>query len=178
MTGVINAIQAVLNVFGAAGQTVVGMGGAIIPTFLCMYTVILTIVKLIGAERVHNVLRKLVVIPLLRWTVVPAFILTFIPGVGGYVLASQMLKQEEIPAYSDTTLTYLHPSMGIFPHVHPSEYFVYAGLATGFVAAGGQPANFALRALLSALVVMAIRGFTTDTLYKLMTARAQTPKAA
>jgi PTS system glucitol/sorbitol-specific IIC component len=173
MTGIVNAIQSVLSLFSAAGAGALAMAGSIIPTYLCIYTFVVSIVRLIGAERVQGVLHKVVKIPLLRWTIVPAFLLTFVPGIGGYVLAQQMLDEDQKPAYSDTSLTYLHPSMGIFPHVHAAEYFVYGGLAAGYAAAGGTPANFALRALLSALVVMAIRGFTTDTLYAWMKKRTQ-----
>ena len=89
-----------------------------------------------------------------------------------------MYSEDEKPAWSDTMLTYLHPSMGLFPHVHPSEYFVYGGLAAGYAAAGGTPANMAVRALLSALVIMAIRGFVTDTIYQWMKARVRKAEAA
>lgn len=177
MTGIVNAIQSVLNIFNAAGGTALAMAGSIIPTYLCIYTTVVSIVRLIGAERVQGFLHKLVKYRWLRYTLVPAFLLTFVTGFSASVVASQMLDEDQKPAYSDTMLTYLHPSMGIFPHVHPSEYFVYGGLAAGYAAAGGTPANMAVRALLSCLVVMAIRGFTTEKIYLWMKSRKATAAA-
>jgi PTS system glucitol/sorbitol-specific IIC component len=63
----------------------------------------------------------------------------------------------------------------LFPHANAGEYFVWAGIAAGITAQNLPIGDLAVRYLLVGLVVIFLRGCTTEIIFRIMSRR--TPKA-
>jgi PTS system glucitol/sorbitol-specific IIC component len=66
------------------------------------------------------------------------------------------------PAFYDSAVSYVHPPLGLFPHINPGEIFVWLGIATGITDLGLDLTPLAVRYALVGLVVIYIRGVTTE----------------
>ena len=66
------------------------------------------------------------------------------------------------PAYYDSTVSFLHPVTGLFPHANSAELFIWLGVAQCFSKAGGEQSQLALMFLLTGLIVILMRGFITE----------------
>ena len=38
------------------------------------------------------------------------------------------LEEKHKPAFYDAAVSYVHPPLGLFPHINPGEYFVWGGV--------------------------------------------------
>ena len=76
----------------------------------------------------------------------------------------RFLPEKYKPAFYDAAVSFVHPPLGIFPHVNPGELFVWAGIASGVTAAYGATATtaLALRYLLVGMIVILLRGIVTE----------------
>ncbi len=83
----------------------------------------------------------------------------------------RFLPERFKPAFYDSAVSYVHPPLGIFPHVNPGEYFVWAGIAAGITARQLPLADLAVRYLLVGAVVIFIRGIVTELITARMIAR-------
>ena len=166
-----------VNLFYQGGVTLWGYISGVIPLLLIFMTFMNTLTALIGEERIQNFGAKLAKFGILRWTVVP-LILCVLTTSTGATLLGKLLPDRRKPGYQDCLLTVLHPSAGLFPHIHAAEVWVYQGLAVGITTLGLSGGEFAIRALLSCLVIMIVRGFVTDRIVDIMLAREAKKAAA
>jgi len=84
----------------------------------------------------------------------------------------RFLPEKYKPAFYDAAVSYVHPPLGIFPHVNPGEYFVWAGIANGVTEAGYNIGDLAVRYLLIGLVVILLRGIVTERISAVMWKRS------
>jgi len=80
----------------------------------------------------------------------------------------RFLPEKFKPAFYDAAVSYVHPPLGLFPHINPGEFFVWAGIATGVETAGYPLGDLALRYALVGLVVILIRGIVTERITAMM----------
>jgi PTS system glucitol/sorbitol-specific IIC component len=83
----------------------------------------------------------------------------------------RFLPEKFKPAFYDSAVSFVHPPLGIFPHVNPGEIFVWAGIANGIQELGLGIGDLAVRYLLTGLVVIFIRGIVTERITAIMWAR-------
>ena len=72
------------------------------------------------------------------------------------------LEERYKPAFYDSAVSFVHPPLGLFPHVNPGELFVWLGVAEGIRRLGLPLGDLAVRYLVAGLVVILIRGIFTQ----------------
>jgi PTS system glucitol/sorbitol-specific IIC component len=163
-----------IKLFTLGGETFAGLVAGIIPTLVVLLTVFNAVIRLIGPEKI-DVLGEMAGRPglqyyPLRYLVLPILAVFFLTNPMAYTMG-RFLPERYKPAFYDAAVSYVHPPLGIFPHVNPGEYFVYAGIAAGLTSAGLGLSDLALRYLLVGAVVIFIRGIVTELITARMMAR-------
>lgn len=180
-TGVLGAFadaaEWFIGLFQAGATVFTGLVTGIIPLLIVLLTVFNTVIRLIGPDKVDR-LGELAGRPgiqyyPLRYLVLPVLAVFFLTNPMAYTLG-RFLPEKYKPAFYDSAVSFVHPPLGIFPHVNPGEYFVYAGIAIlGIQAAGWNVTELAVRYLLVGLVVIFIRGVVTELITARMIARRE-----
>jgi PTS system glucitol/sorbitol-specific IIC component len=156
-----------IGLFQKGAEVFTGLLTGIIPLVIVLMTAVNAVVALIGQERVER---------FGKWAARPGWIFLPIryialPFVAVFVLTNPMaytlgrfLPEKLKPAFYDSAVSYVHPPLGIFPHINPGELFVWLGIAQGVQTGYGNEAMVALavRYLLVGLVVIFIRGVVTE----------------
>jgi PTS system glucitol/sorbitol-specific IIC component len=161
----------------AAGKYFIGIVTGIIPTLVVLMTAFYAVTELVGEERVHGIARGAGRIALTRYTVLPVLAVFFLTNPMAYTFGS-FLEEKHKPAFYDAAVSYVHPPLGLFPHVNPGEYFVWGGVLvallelekTGAVA-GGYHIRVAIWYALVGLVVILLKGILTERITAIMARR-------
>lgn len=177
MDAIVAAVEWFIGLFQAGGNVFVALVTGIIPQLIALLTVIYTITRLIGEERVERWIQGLTRWGVIRYTVAP-FLANIVFTVPLEFAVGRFMKEENKPAFYDAQVSLNHPILGIFPHVHPSEIFVYMGIGQGVLDAGYSLAPLAVRYLLAGMVVILMRGLVTDVIYQIIARRRETETAA
>lgn len=167
-----------IGLFQAGATTFQGLVSGIIPLLVVLLTVFNAIIRLIGPDKIDSLGEMagrpgLQYYPL-RYLVLPVLAVFFLTNPMAYTMG-RFLPERYKPAFYDSAVSYVHPPLGIFPHINPGEYFVWAGIAIGGIqAAGYNVSDLAIRYLLVGLVVIFIRGVVTE----FITARMMSRRSA
>lgn len=165
MQGVLDALAAAgewfIGLFRAGGEVLVGFVTGIIPTLLVLLVALYTITNLIGEERVQGAARFAASNVFTRYTLLPFLAVFFLTNPMAYTFGT-FLEEKYKPAFYDSAVSFVHPTLGLFPHINPAELFVYLGVAEGIRQLGLPESDFAVRLLLAGLVVIFIRGVVTQ----------------
>ncbi len=150
-----------IGLFQAGADTFVGFVTGIIPLLIVLLTAFYTLTNLIGEERVQRVARFAAGTIFTRYTLLPLLAVFFLTNPMCYTFGT-FLDEKYKPAFYDSAVSFVHPPLGLFPHVNPAELFVWLGVATGIQALGLPLGDLAVRYLLAGLVVIFIRGLVTQ----------------
>jgi PTS system glucitol/sorbitol-specific IIC component len=162
-----------IGLFQAGAATFTGLVTGIVPLVIVLMTAVNALVALIGPEKIDK-FGEFASKP--GWIYMPLRYVA-LPFVSVFVLTNPMaytmgrfLPEKLKPAFYDAAVSYVHPPLGIFPHINPGELFVWAGIATGVTTGYGAEATTALavRYLLVGLVVILIRGIVTEKITAIM----------
>ncbi len=171
-----------IKLFTLGGETFAGLVSGIIPTLIVLLTVFNAVIRLIGPEKI-DALGEMAGRPglqyyPLRYLVLPILAVFFLTNPMAYTMG-RFLPERYKPAFYDSAVSYVHPPLGIFPHVNPGELFVWLGIAAGVQKGYGDVAmaDLAIRYLLVGLVVILIRGIVTERITAFMWARKPAPAA-
>jgi glucitol/sorbitol PTS system EIIC component len=173
-----------IDVFRQGGETFVGLVVGIIPLLIVLLTAVHALIKLIGPERIDRVGEMagrpgLRYYPI-RYLVLPVLAVFFLTNPMAYTMG-RFLPERDKPAFYDSAVSFVHPPLGLFPHVNPGELFVWAGIAAGITTLGLPIGDLAVRYFYVGLIVIFIRGITTETISRIMFARrardAEEPRA-
>ncbi len=163
--GVLGAIETAgewfIGLFQAGAEVFVGFVTGIVPLVIVLLTAFYTIINLVGEQRVHGAARFAAGNMLTRYTVLPVLAVFFLTNPMAYTFGT-FLDEKYKPAFYDSAVSFVHPPLGLFPHVNPAELFVYLGVAEGLRQADLPLGPFAVRLLLAGLVVILIRGIVTQ----------------
>jgi glucitol/sorbitol PTS system EIIC component len=156
-----------IGLFQAGATTFTGLVTGIIPLVIVLMTAFNALVAGIGQERVDRfaafAARPGWVYTPLRYLALPVVAVFFLTNPMAYTMG-RFLPEKLKPAFYDAAVSYVHPPLGLFPHVNPGELFVWAGIATGVTTGYGAltTARLAIAYLLVGLVVIFIRGIVTE----------------
>jgi PTS system glucitol/sorbitol-specific IIC component len=96
-----------------------------------------------------------------RYTLLPLMAVFFLTNPMAYTFGT-FLEERYKPAFYDSAVSFVHPPLGLFPHVNAGELFVWLGVATGIQKLGLPLGDLAVRYLLAGLVVILLRGLLTQ----------------
>ena len=163
-----------IGMFKQGGDVFVSLVTGIVPQLIILLTAVNALIALIGAERINKLgewaARPGLVFYPIRYLVLPVVSVFFLTNPMAYTMG-RFLPERFKPAFYDAAVSYVHPPVGIFPHINPGELFVWLGIATGIQTLGLSPIPLAIRYLLIGLVVIFIRGIVTERITAVMWAR-------
>lgn len=171
MQALAKAAEWFIGLFIAGGNTFSSLVVGIVPLLIVLMTFVNALISLIGTEKIEGVGRAaardgLLYYPV-RYVVLPFLAVFFLTNPMAYTMG-RFLPEKYKPAFYDSAVSYVHPPLGIFPHINPGEIFVWAGIATGVTEAGFNIGDLAVRYLLIGLVVILLRGIVTERISAVM----------
>ena len=173
--------EAFIGIFQKGGEVLAGLVVGIVPTLLVLMTAVYAFTALIGEERIDRLIsvsaRDGIIYTPLRYIVAPVLAVFFLTNPMAYT-QGRWFPEKYKPAFYDSAVSFVHPPLGIFPHINPGEIFVWAGIAAGITTLGLPLAPLAVRYLLVGLVVIFIRGIVTEWITGWLMGRAAAKKAA
>lgn len=159
--------QAFIGVFQRGGEVFTSLVTGIVPTLIVLMTAVNALIALIGPERIDAVGKAagkegFAATPL-RYLVLPVISCFFLTNPMAYTMG-RFLPEKYKPAFYDAAVSFVHPPLGIFPHINPGELFVWAGIANGVQTAAGDTklASIAVGYLITGLIVIYLRGLVTE----------------
>jgi PTS system glucitol/sorbitol-specific IIC component len=166
-----------IGIFQKGGEVFAGFVTGIIPTLVVLMTAFYALTELVGEERVHGIARGAGRIALTRYTVLPVLSVFFLTNPMAYTFGS-FLEEKHKPAFYDAAVSYVHPPLGLFPHINPGEYFVWGGILVALLelekkgaVPTGYHINVAIWYALVGLVVILLKGMLTERITAIMARR-------
>jgi len=166
-----------IGIFQKGGEVFAGFVTGIIPTLVVLMTAFYAVTELVGEERVHGLARGAGRIALTRYTVLPLLAVFFLTNPMAYTFGS-FLEEKHKPAFYDAAVSYVHPPLGLFPHINPGEYFVWGGILVALlelekkgVVVAGYHVKVAIWYAIVGLVVILLKGMLTERITTIMARR-------
>ena len=166
-----------IGIFQEGGKVFAGFVTGIIPTLVVLMTAFYAITELVGEERVHGIARGAGKIALTRYTVLPVISVFFLTNPMAYTFGS-FLEEKHKPAFYDAAVSYVHPPLGLFPHINPGEYFVWGGVLVALLeleskgaVASGYHIRVAIWYAIVGLIVILLKGMLTERITAIMARR-------
>ncbi len=150
-----------IGLFQAGADTFVGFVTGIIPLLIILLTAFYTLTNLIGQDRVQRAARFAAGNIITRYSLLPLMAVFFLTNPMAYTFGT-FLEEKYKPAFYDSAVSFVHPPLGLFPHVNAGELFVWLGVAEGIRRLDLPLGDLAVRYLLAGLVVIFIRGLLTQ----------------
>ncbi len=165
-----------IGLFQEGAEVFVGLVTGIVPLVIVLLTAFNALIALIGQERIDKIgeaagKEGFKYMPL-RYLVLPVVAVFVLTNPMAYTMG-RFLPEKYKPAFYDAAVSFVHPPLGIFPHVNPGELFVWAGIAQGVTTGYGaaETAALAVRYLIVGLIVIFIRGIVTERITAFLWAR-------
>ena len=150
-----------IGLFQAGADTFIGLVTGIIPLLIVLLTAFYAITNLIGEERIQRTARFAAGNVLTRYSLLPLLAVFFLTNPMAYTFGT-FLEERYKPAFYDSAVSFVHPPLGLFPHVNAGELFVWLGVAEGIRQQNLPLGPLAIRYLLAGLIVIFIRGIVTE----------------
>ncbi|MBZ9889371.1 PTS glucitol/sorbitol transporter subunit IIC [Mesorhizobium sp. BR1-1-3] len=166
-----------IGIFQKGGEVFAGFVTGIIPTLVVLMTAFYAVTELVGEERVHGLARGAGRIALTRYTLLPLLAVFFLTNPMAYTFGS-FLEEKHKPAFYDAAVSYVHPPLGLFPHINPGEYFVWGGILVALlelekkgVVVAGYHVKVAIWYAIVGLVIILLKGMLTERITAIMARR-------
>ncbi|QPC85961.1 PTS beta-glucoside transporter subunit IIABC [Mesorhizobium sp. NBSH29] len=166
-----------IGIFQKGGEVFAGFVMGIIPTLVVLMTAFYAVTELVGEERVHGLARGAGRIALTRYTLLPLLAVFFLTNPMAYTFGS-FLEEKHKPAFYDAAVSYVHPPLGLFPHINPGEYFVWGGILVALLelekkgaVVAGYHIKVAIWYAIVGLVVILLKGMLTERITAIMARR-------
>jgi len=154
-----------IGLFQQGGNVFLSLVTGIVPLLIVLMTAVNALIAIIGPEKINKVgewaARDGLLFYPIRYILLPVLSVFFLTNPMAYTMG-RFLPEKYKPAFYDAAVSYVHPPLGIFPHINPGEIFVWSGIAAGITQLGLGLGDLAIRYLLVGLVVIFIRGIVTE----------------
>ena len=165
-----------IGLFKTGGDVFLSLVGGIVPLLIVLLTFVNALVALIGPDKIDKVgewaARDGIIYYPVRYILLPVLAVFFLTNPMAYTMG-RFLPEKYKPAFYDSAVSYVHPPLGIFPHINPGELFVWLGIAAGIEALGYSVVPLAVWYLVVGLIVIFIRGIVTERITAIMWARRE-----
>jgi len=176
MDALVLAAEWFIGLFKTGGDVFVSLVVGIVPLLIVLLTFVNALVALIGPEKIDKVgewaARDGIIYYPVRYILLPFLAVFFLTNPMAYTMG-RFLPEKYKPAFYDSAVSYVHPPLGIFPHINPGELFVWLGIAAGIEALGYSVVPLAVWYLIVGLIVIFIRGIVTERITAIMWARRE-----
>lgn len=166
-----------IGIFQQGGEVFAGFVTGIIPTLVVLMTAFYAVTELVGEKRIHGLAQGAGRIALTRYTVLPVLAVFFLTNPMAYTFGS-FLEEKHKPAFYDAAVSYVHPPLGLFPHVNPGEYFVWGGILVALLELerqGAVPQGYHIEVAvwyaIVGLIVILLKGMLTERITAFMARR-------
>ena len=170
MEFITNFAQSFIALFQEAGLTLVGMVKGSVPMLIVLLTTINFIIKIIGEDKINNVARIFGKSKILTYGILQSFAWFFFSSPGALTVG-RFLPEKCKPGYQDALGATAHPLTALFPHVVPSELFIWLGVAEGIKKIGLPVSGLAIRYIIAGIIVGLMRGFITEIIFVFLSKR-------
>jgi len=150
-----------IGLFQEGAEVFTGFVTGIIPLLIVLLTAFYTLINLIGQDRVQRAARFAAGNIFTRYSLLPLMAVFFLTNPMAYTFGT-FLEEKYKPAFYDSAVSFVHPPLGLFPHVNPGELFVWLGVAVGIQKLDLPLGDLAVRYFIAGLVVIFIRGLVTQ----------------
>lgn len=161
MNNVTKLIEGFMNLFQLGGENFVGWLTGIVPKVLMLLIAMNALIALVGEERMNKLGELSAKNPVTRYLILP-FFAAFMLGNPMAISMGRFVPEYYKPSYIAAQMQFCHTSNGVFPHINPSELFVWLGVASGIETLGLSTIPLAIRYLLVGLIMNFIGGWVTD----------------
>ena len=170
-----------IGIFQTGAEWFTDVVVGIIPLLIVLLTGVNALITFIGQERIDRFAR-LAGRPgwqysFIRYLVLPVVAVLALTNPMCYTMGT-FVPEKNKPAFYDSAVSFVHPPLGILPHVNPGELFVWLGIAVGIERAGEPLTPLAVRYFLVGLVVIYMRGLVTQFIVDRMIARRDAAEPA
>ena len=176
MNAFVLAAEWFIGLFKAGGDVFVSLVVGIVPLLIVLLTFVNALVALIGPDKIDKVgewaARDGIIYYPVRYILLPFLAVFFLTNPMAYTMG-RFLPEKYKPAFYDSAVSYVHPPLGIFPHINPGELFVWLGIAAGIEALGYSVVPLAVWYLVVGLIVIFIRGIVTERITAIMWTRRE-----
>jgi len=176
MDALVLAAEWFIGLFKTGGDVFVSLVVGIVPLLIVLLTFVNALVALIGPDKIDKVgewaARDGIIYYPVRYILLPFLAVFFLTNPMAYTMG-RFLPEKYKPAFYDSAVSYVHPPLGIFPHINPGELFVWLGIAAGIEALGYSVVPLAVWYLVVGLIVIFIRGIVTERITAIMWARRE-----
>jgi PTS system glucitol/sorbitol-specific IIC component len=176
MNAFVAAAEWFIGLFQQGGAVFLSLVGGIVPLLIVLLTGVNALVALIGPDKIDKVgewaARDGIIYYPVRYILLPFLAVFFLTNPMAYTMG-RFLPEKYKPAFYDSAVSYVHPPLGIFPHINPGELFVWLGIATGIETLGLSVVPLAVWYLVVGLIVIFIRGIVTERITAVMWARRE-----
>lgn len=153
-----------INFAQAASVVFMGMVSGSIPVLIILLTLINFVVKIVGGERVNRFAQLLSKSRILTYGILPSLAWFFFSSPGALAVG-KFLPERAKPGFEDALGATVHPLTSIFPHVVPSELFIWLGVAQGLTELGLPIHDLAIRYLSAGILIGLLRGYVTEYIF-------------
>lgn len=163
-------VEGFQSIFIAGGETFVSLVMGIVPMVLILLTVFNAISALIGAKNLEKFSKFLASHRILSYSVLPFISWFFLCNPMVYS-AAKFLPQRQRASFIDVCATTNGPMLALFPHVNPSELFIWLGIAQGVEALGLSTSGLAVRFFVAGWILAVVRGYITEWIWVFLAKR-------
>lgn len=163
MEALAHAAEVFIGIFRKGGEVYASLIVGIVPTLVALMTAMYFVTRAIGQERVERWAVVASRYAITRYTLFPLLAVFFLTNPMAYTFG-RFLPERYKPAFYDAAVSFVHPPLGLFPHINPAELFVWLGIANGVQQLGYPLGPLAVRYFIVGLIVILIRGLLTERL--------------